>query len=92
LTRWIALAAAWRRGIGLNRLHRCLPTAPEQASPYAPNSRLFLNPLYTMSMRSRNFPVSSQPALRRKSRRFARPTWWPMRAWRGEVHRLAARL
>lgn len=33
-------------GIGLNPLHVLFEDRPEQASPYAPNSRLFLNPLY----------------------------------------------
>jgi len=33
-------------GIGLNPLHMLYPDRPEQCSPYAPNSRLFLNPLY----------------------------------------------
>ncbi|MEA2936943.1 MAG: 4-alpha-glucanotransferase [Alphaproteobacteria bacterium] len=33
-------------GIGLNPLHMLFPDRPEQASPYAPNSRLFINPLY----------------------------------------------
>ena len=33
-------------GIGLNPLHTLFDDRPEQASPYAPNSRLFLNPLY----------------------------------------------
>lgn len=33
-------------GIGLNPLHALFDDRPEQASPYAPNSRLFLNPLY----------------------------------------------
>ena len=33
-------------GIGLNPLHVLFDDRPEQASPYAPNSRLFLNPLY----------------------------------------------
>jgi 4-alpha-glucanotransferase len=43
----IALAA--RRGaaaIGLNPLHALFPDRAQQASPYAPNSRIFLNPLY----------------------------------------------
>jgi 4-alpha-glucanotransferase len=43
----IALAA--KRGaaaIGLNPLHALFPDRAEEASPYAPNSRLFLNPLY----------------------------------------------
>lgn len=33
-------------GIGLNPLHALFDDRPEQCSPYAPNSRLFLNPLY----------------------------------------------
>src|SRR5215470_463763 len=33
-------------GIGLNPLHALFPDRAEQASPYSPNSRLFLNPLY----------------------------------------------
>ena len=33
-------------GIGLNPLHALFDDRPEQASPYAPNSRMFLNPLY----------------------------------------------
>jgi 4-alpha-glucanotransferase len=32
--------------IGLNPLHALFPDRAERASPYAPNSRLFLNPLY----------------------------------------------
>jgi 4-alpha-glucanotransferase len=47
LSRLIALAAA--RGasaIGLNPLHTLFPDRAEDASPYSPNSRLFLNPLY----------------------------------------------
>jgi len=32
--------------IGLNPLHALDLDAPERASPYAPNSRIFLNPLY----------------------------------------------
>jgi 4-alpha-glucanotransferase len=47
LSHLVALAAA--RGasaIGLNPLHALFPDRAEQASPYAPNSRLFLNPLY----------------------------------------------
>lgn len=33
-------------GIGLNPLHALFDDQAEQASPYSPNSRLFLNPLY----------------------------------------------
>lgn len=33
-------------GIGLNPLHALFADEPERASPYSPNSRLFLNPLY----------------------------------------------
>src|ERR1044072_135137 len=32
--------------IGLNPLHALFPDRAEDASPYSPNSRLFLNPLY----------------------------------------------
>ena len=33
-------------GVGLNPLHALFPERAERASPYAPNSRLYLNPLY----------------------------------------------
>jgi 4-alpha-glucanotransferase len=33
-------------GVGLNPLHALFDDRPEDASPYSPNSRLFLNPLY----------------------------------------------
>ena len=33
-------------GVGINPLHALFDDRPEQASPYAPNSRLFINPLY----------------------------------------------
>lgn len=47
LSHLVARAAAHgAAGIGLNPLHALFPEYPEQASPYAPNSRMFINPLY----------------------------------------------
>src|SRR6185312_5924733 len=47
LKRLIALAAArGASGVGLNPLHALFADRAEQASPYSPNSRIFLNPLY----------------------------------------------
>jgi 4-alpha-glucanotransferase len=43
----IELSAGWGcAGIGLNPLHALFDDRPNECSPYAPNSRLFLNPLY----------------------------------------------
>jgi 4-alpha-glucanotransferase len=43
----ISIAArAGAAAVGLNPLHALFLDRPELASPYAPNSRLFLNPLY----------------------------------------------
>jgi len=43
----VALAAQLgAAGIALNPLHALYDDHPEQVSPYSPNSRLFLNPLY----------------------------------------------
>ena len=33
-------------GVGLNPLHALFDDRPQECSPYSPNSRLFLNPLY----------------------------------------------
>jgi 4-alpha-glucanotransferase len=33
-------------GVGINPIHALTEGMPQEASPYAPNSRLFLNPLY----------------------------------------------
>jgi 4-alpha-glucanotransferase len=47
LARLVQLAAACgAAAIGLNPLHALFADRAEQASPYAPNSRLFINPLY----------------------------------------------
>jgi 4-alpha-glucanotransferase len=47
LSQLVTLAAACgASAIGLNPLHALFPDRAELASPYAPNSRLFLNPLY----------------------------------------------
>jgi 4-alpha-glucanotransferase len=44
LVAWAAACGA--AGIGLNPLHALFADHPRDCSPYAPNSRLFLNPLY----------------------------------------------
>jgi len=47
LARLIPLAVSrGAAGIGLNPLHVLFPDRAQEASPYAPNSRIFLNPLY----------------------------------------------
>jgi 4-alpha-glucanotransferase len=39
-------AAMGAGGVGLNPLHALFDDRPDECSPYSPNSRLFLNPLY----------------------------------------------
>ena len=47
LMRLIELAANWGAdGVGLNPLHALFAERPNDCSPYAPNTRLFLNALY----------------------------------------------
>jgi 4-alpha-glucanotransferase len=43
-------------GVALNPLHALFDDDPEQASPYSPNSRLFLNPLYIDVEAAPGFP------------------------------------
>lgn len=48
--------AAGAAGVGLNPLHALFDDHPEDCSPYSPNSRLFLNPLYTDVSRAPGLP------------------------------------
>jgi 4-alpha-glucanotransferase len=60
LARIIPLAAArGAAGIGLNPLHMLFIDRAWEASPYAPNSRIFLNPLYIDIDAIPDFPGSS---------------------------------
>jgi 4-alpha-glucanotransferase len=67
LKRLIPIAAQFgASGIGLNPLHALFPEAPERASPYAPNSRLFLNHLYIDVEAIPEFPGLSAARLKSK--------------------------
>lgn len=44
LLRWAGMLGA--DAVGINPLHALFPDSPAHASPYSPNSRRFLNPLY----------------------------------------------
>ncbi len=47
LTRLVAIARTLGAGfVGVNPLHALFSERPDRCSPYSPNSRLFLNPLY----------------------------------------------
>ena len=57
LAQLVGLAAAHgASAIGLNPLHALFADCAEQASPYAPNSRLYLNPLYVDVEAVEEFP------------------------------------
>jgi 4-alpha-glucanotransferase len=56
-------------GIGLNPLHALFPEWPERASPYAPNSRLYLNPLYIDVEAIPEFPAFDTPKLKEQGAR-----------------------
>ncbi|MDE2061783.1 MAG: 4-alpha-glucanotransferase, partial [Bradyrhizobium sp.] len=47
-------------GVGLNPLHALFDDKPADCSPYSPNSRLFLNPLYIDVERIAEFEVGSE--------------------------------
>ena len=56
-------------GIGLNPLHALFPEWPERASPYAPNSRLYINPLYIDVEAIPEYPAFDAPGLKEDAAR-----------------------
>ncbi|MDE2463013.1 MAG: 4-alpha-glucanotransferase [Alphaproteobacteria bacterium] len=46
--------------VGLNPLHSLFPTQPDAVSPYSPNSRQFLNPLYLDVTRVQEFATCGE--------------------------------
>jgi 4-alpha-glucanotransferase len=59
LKQLLELAASWgANGVGLNPLHALFAERPQDCSPYAPNSRLFLNPLYIDVEAVAEFPAA----------------------------------
>jgi 4-alpha-glucanotransferase len=64
LARLVSLAAAHgAAAIGVNPLHALFIDRAEEASPFAPNSRLFLNPLYIDVEAIPEFPGSAAAGL-----------------------------
>lgn len=59
LEQLIEIAAGWGAdGVGLNPLHVLFAERPQDCSPYAPNSRLFLNALYIDVEAVAEFPAA----------------------------------
>src|SRR5262245_20781119 len=56
-------AASGAAAIGLNPLHALFPDRAREASPYAPNSRMFLNPLYIDVEAIPEFPAAAAARL-----------------------------
>jgi 4-alpha-glucanotransferase len=59
-------------GVGLNPLHALFYDRPGPGSPYSPNSRLFLNPLYVDVEAVPEFRQADVPGLARKRSRLRR--------------------
>jgi 4-alpha-glucanotransferase len=70
LANLIPIAAAHgASGIGLNPLHALFAEWPERASPYAPNSRLYINPLYIDVEAVPEFRAFDAPGLKKDAAR-----------------------